>query len=142
MRWRLAHDPNPQPDGAGRMKPSTFKTLRLLQDHGETGVTTGMFAASGLARFGARLKELRDDGFVIRTERIRAGSCRYTLIGRHEQTPGFPVSSQDARELEPAPADEYRSPWFCVGCVQDVDHAECVPAQLVIAAPAVLAVAA
>lgn len=55
--------------------------LRLLEDAGQKGVTTAEVMQAGVgSRYGARLLELRTDGYTIRSERERAGSFRYTLL--------------------------------------------------------------
>ena len=51
----------------------------MLREAGEDGVTTGDFARAYIARFGARLNELRLMGCDIDTERIGANQSRYTL---------------------------------------------------------------
>ena len=61
------------------MKPSTRACLDMLREAGEDGVTTGDFARAYIARFGARLNELRLMGCDIDTERIGANQSRYTL---------------------------------------------------------------
>lgn len=61
------------------MKPSTRACLDMLREAGEDGVTTGDFARAYIARFGARLNELRLMGCDIETERIGANQSRYTL---------------------------------------------------------------
>lgn len=61
------------------MKPSTRRCLDLLIEAGDDGVTTGDFARAYLARFGARLNELRLLGCDIDTERIGANQSLYTL---------------------------------------------------------------
>lgn len=55
--------------------------LSLLEDAGPQGVTTGEFLQAGVgSRYGARLLELRKQGYVITSERIRDGSWRYVLV--------------------------------------------------------------
>ncbi len=61
------------------MKPQTQTCLRMLREAGDLGVTTHDFAAAYIARFGARLNELRLMGCDIETERIGANQSRYTL---------------------------------------------------------------
>lgn len=62
------------------MKPSTTRCLDMLREAGEYGVTTHDFAAAYIARFGARLNELRTQyGCDIETERIADNQSRYTL---------------------------------------------------------------
>lgn len=55
------------------------KVLTKLEQAGEDGVTTADFLADYMPRFSARIKELRDAGHLIATERISASSSRYTL---------------------------------------------------------------
>jgi hypothetical protein len=54
--------------------------LQLLSEAGPRGVTTGEFLEAGCgSRFGARVQELRDAGFVVDSRRLRAGAHVYTL---------------------------------------------------------------
>lgn len=56
--------------------------LRLLREAGSRGVTTGAFLQAGAGvRYGARVHELRERGYVIGAERIGEGAWRYTLLG-------------------------------------------------------------
>lgn len=55
-------------------------TLHLLREAGGRGVTTSEFLEGGCgSRFGGRILELREQGHMIETERVREGSFRYTL---------------------------------------------------------------
>lgn len=57
----------------------------LLKEAGERGVTTGELLQAGVgSRYGARLLELREDGYVIESIRERAGSFRYRLLATPE----------------------------------------------------------
>lgn len=54
--------------------------LRLLQDAGPRGVTTAEFLRAGVgSRYGARLREIREAGYDIVSERLTASSFRYEL---------------------------------------------------------------
>lgn len=53
--------------------------LRMLKDAGDTGVTGNQFYAACLPRFAARIKELRDEGHSISTERIDRNHFVYRL---------------------------------------------------------------
>jgi hypothetical protein len=54
------------------------KALEMLTEAGDAGVTNGEFAANRILRFGARLKELRDEGYEISTYGTN-GTVRYVL---------------------------------------------------------------
>lgn len=54
--------------------------LSMLENAGETGVTGSEFYAACLPRFAARIKELRDAGYRIVTERIDANHFSYKLL--------------------------------------------------------------
>lgn len=55
--------------------------LRLLRAAGDRGVTTGELLGAGVgSRYGARIGELRADGFIITSEREREGEWRYRLL--------------------------------------------------------------
>ena len=54
--------------------------LQLLREAGPRGVTTAEFLKAGCgSRFGARIQELRDAGYVIDSKRVRSSSHVYTL---------------------------------------------------------------
>lgn len=83
------------------------RVLTMLQTAGERGVTSSEFYAAHLPRFGARLLELRERGYVIETARLSDSVWRYTLL--HEPAvvsapsppaPG-PEPSDGARPLPP-----------------------------------------
>jgi hypothetical protein len=65
------------------MRPSARRVLRALEAAGGRGATTHDLCQPdvGGIRFGARIKELRDEGYEIRRVEERAGSHRYTLTG-------------------------------------------------------------
>ncbi len=83
------------------MKPSTSRALCLLREAGANGVTTADFAQAYIARFGARLAELRDLGAVIDVERLPGNQCRYVLT----REPELPVTALAAV----GPAGAHRS---------------------------------
>lgn len=64
-------------------------TLSLLEAAGENGVKTQDFLVKGAgSRFGARIKELRDEGYIIEGrvtptngKRRRVNGFTYTLLG-------------------------------------------------------------
>ena len=64
------------------LKPSTLRVLQALRDASPNGLTTNELCQPehGGVRFGARIEELRDKGYVIETERIRNNSHRYRLV--------------------------------------------------------------
>ena len=68
-----------------------LSVLQYLRQAGERGVTNGFFADKHILRYSARIWELREEGFEIRTE-AKAGTVRFTLTG------------------EPQPIDPERSP--------------------------------
>lgn len=80
------------------MKPSALRVLKTLRAAGKAGCTTSVLCLpeAGGARFGARVKELRDAGCVIENVRERQGSDRYWL--RYEPAGLAPrrVSKRDA----------------------------------------------
>jgi hypothetical protein len=62
------------------------QVLHMLERAGERGVTTADFLQAYMPRFSARIKELRDAGHRIDTERVGPSSSRYTL--HRVQQPG------------------------------------------------------
>jgi hypothetical protein len=61
------------------VKPSTSRVLHALQGAGDRGLTTGQLDEIGGTRFGGRIMELRDMGYVISQSRVRQGMHRYVL---------------------------------------------------------------
>jgi len=61
------------------------RVLQLLRDAGPRGVVTAAFLEGGCgSRFGARIQELRDDGFAIVARPVRPGQYRYVLVAEPE----------------------------------------------------------
>lgn len=68
-----------------RLSPRQKVVLQLLRQAGSSGVTTADFLQGGAgSRFGGRILELRQMGFVISTKRVRSGMSRYVLLGEPE----------------------------------------------------------
>jgi hypothetical protein len=57
------------------------------------GVTNGEFAEAGIIRYGARIKELRKEGYRIAKQRLSAGGWRYTLLFDVERPIDHPPGS-------------------------------------------------
>lgn len=73
---------------------------QLLERAGAGGVTTSQFLRAGVgSRFGARLQELRDQGFDISSERVRDGEHRYILRGR-PSSPGPVAQTPQSGEAD------------------------------------------
>ena len=88
------------------------RVYRLLLQAGERGVETGEFLADHLPRFAARINELRDRGWDIRTEKLSQSSYRYTLVGTKLDGRASRMRPRRALELiaEGVPVkDEWRS---------------------------------
>lgn len=56
------------------------KILLALDKAGKQGMTTNDFLSMYISRFSARLLELRKQGHNIKSEPMRRGQYRYTLI--------------------------------------------------------------
>jgi hypothetical protein len=91
---------------------------RLLLEAGERGVTTAQLMAAGAgSRYGGRIFELRSQGLVIETERIREGAYRYTLRRPPEPRPVPPVRIDSLEVLPlfelapPAPLNAALTDW-------------------------------
>lgn len=54
-------------------------TLNLLRSAGDTGVDNRELNHAGIWRYSARIKELRDEGYNIRTVRLEQGHFRFIL---------------------------------------------------------------
>jgi hypothetical protein len=75
------------------------RVLHMLRTAGARGVTNAQFATAYLPRFSARIKELRERGFDITTERLGEGRFRYVLhtteragVSHHARSEGHPFS--------------------------------------------------
>jgi hypothetical protein len=101
------------------------KALEMLTEAGDAGVTNGEFAANRILRFGARLKELRDEGYEISTYGTN-GTVRYVLqnVGAVESPshsslvtgPPAPTTTCTIRELDGTWVDDAPLPeWARAG---------------------------
>lgn len=61
--------------------------LAMLEAAGDRGVTSAEFYAAYLPRFSARLLELREEGHVVSSERLRDSAWRYTLLNSPAVSP-------------------------------------------------------
>ena len=76
------------------------KILELLRQNGKAGVLTSDFLRIPIARYSSRLRECRQMGYVISTERITEGCFKYALI-REPLTPKE-LPSVQPRQKQPA----------------------------------------
>jgi hypothetical protein len=67
---------------APHFKPQTLAALALLQAHPEGVSALDFLRAIGVYRAGARVMELRQAGWLIRTERKAGATATYFLEGR------------------------------------------------------------
>ena len=65
------------------------RVLQILRVAGEYGVLSSRFLELHLPRAAARVRELKDAGWEISSER-EGGFCRYVLIGRRAEDRGEP----------------------------------------------------
>ncbi len=81
------------------------KILELLRRNGKAGVLTSDFLRMPVARYSSRLKELRNQGYEISTERITEGCFKYVLVSEPltpKELPTFqPRRKQTAQEHPP-----------------------------------------
>lgn len=75
------------------------RVLWALQKAGRRGCTTADLASPmvGGVRFGARLKELRDEGWMIVCTPLRPGSHHYQLLTDVEREPVYPDDWTDPK---------------------------------------------
>jgi Helix-turn-helix domain len=101
------------------------KVLSLLRHAGESGVTNAVFLDWRIPRFSARIKELRDEGYEIRTEGQTNSRVRYTLLSEPdvERTASSPPD-QPANAPHSAPATDV---WSHVGSKSGVVSGETGP---------------
>lgn len=74
------------------MSEQRDNTLRLLRAAGPHGVTTATFLDQRIPRFSARLEELRKQGYLIHTQRVRQGSYVYRLLKEPAESDGADAS--------------------------------------------------
>ena len=59
------------------------KALKMLEKAGKHGVHNYDFANAQMLRYGAYIKDLRDDGYTIITERVKLPNGRSTNVWRY-----------------------------------------------------------
>ncbi len=103
------------PTGTGsRSSPSTGPTNRspnqrqriieLLRQNGRAGVLTGDFLRIPIARYSSRLRELRQMGYEISTERLTESCFKYVLISEPivpKELPSFQPRQKETAESQP-----------------------------------------
>lgn len=52
--------------------------------------TGNQFLSMGIGRFGARLKDLRDEGWIVTTHRLRDGLYEYRFVGHQDDESELP----------------------------------------------------
>lgn len=55
------------------------RVLSMLESAGDRGVTNREFNEAGIYRYSARIKELRDEGKIVDTIRIKGGYFKFRL---------------------------------------------------------------
>jgi hypothetical protein len=83
------------------LKPGAMRVLKALTDAGENGCTTHALCQPdvGGLRFGARLGEIRAEGYTVKTKYLRPGSHLYVL---NTDTAPAAVAVVEAGRLRPA----------------------------------------
>ena len=72
------------------------KIIELLRRNGKAGLLTGDFLRIPVARYSSRLREIRQMGYVVSTERITEGCYKYVLISE-------PLVPKELPTFEPRP---------------------------------------
>ena len=78
------------------------RVLELLRRNGKAGLLTGDFLAMPCARYSSRLRELRQQGYCISTERLTESCFKYVLVSE----PLFPKELPTFEPRPKAPAQE------------------------------------
>lgn len=80
------------------------ETVLAMLTNASHGVTGREFVDAGVFRYSARIKELRDRGFVIESKRLSQGNFQFRLVGNttEETAPRVaePGQNQDSSEGE------------------------------------------
>ena len=72
------------------------KIIELLRRNGKAGLLTGDFLKMPCARYSSRLRELRQQGYDISTERITESCFKYVLVSE-------PLAPKELATFEPRP---------------------------------------
>lgn len=94
--------------------PSSFPTseslnqrqriVQLLRQNGKAGVLTADFLRIPIARYSSRLRELRQMGYEISTERLTESCFKYVLISEPmvpKELPSFQLRQKETAESQP-----------------------------------------
>lgn len=65
------------------METQTTRVLKLLRSNKVQGVPNYKFARAGMLRYGAYIKDLRDDGYNILTQRDKLPNGRASNVWRY-----------------------------------------------------------
>jgi hypothetical protein len=105
--------------------------LRALENAGERGCTTAELTGPecGGSRFGGRIGELRQEGWIITERRVREGSHLYVLTGREAVAPRqASVSVLKARKAALVThRDGFEVVQFCPTCVETFRQGHACP---------------
>lgn len=77
------------------------ETVLAMLTNATHGVTGREFVDAGVFRYSARIKELRDKGYVIESKRLSQGNFQFRLVGQLDEAAATPSS-----EVPPQPAGE------------------------------------
>ncbi len=75
------------------------RILALLRERGPTGATNRELNSIGF-RYGARLWELKKQGYAIRTVRVSESVFRFVLVRENERPAPLPSSSRPHRSVQ------------------------------------------
>lgn len=91
------------PSGPTSRSPNQHqKIIELLRRNGKAGILTGDFLRMPCARYSSRLREIRQIGFVVTTERITESCYKYVLVSE----PLVPKELPTFQPRPKAPAQE------------------------------------
>lgn len=80
------------------------RIVQLLRQNGKAGVLTADFLRIPIARYSSRLRELRQMGYEISTERLTESCFKYVLISEPivpKELPSFQPRQKETAESQP-----------------------------------------
>jgi len=87
---------SPSSGPTSRSPSQRQRIIELLRQNGKAGLLTGDFLRIPIARYSSRLRELRQQGYEISTERITESNFKYILVSE-------PLVPKELATFQPRP---------------------------------------
>ena len=95
---------SPSPGPTSKSPNQRQRIVQLLRQNGRAGVLTGDFLRIPIARYSSRLRELRQKGYEISTERITESCFKYVLVSEPlvpKELPCFQLRRKETAQEQP-----------------------------------------